>query len=219
MENKKCVSCGATKPINKFYKLRADREWRRCNCADCHRFKDKENRKARNLLRQTGAAVLLFLISFGALSQSLTEKRQVLVDSINYYREAPVERVAESYGIKLHPQKYKAIHSYEISESLNAKAQRYAEKMARTGDYRHSNLKGYNAESIDAINEWQGDYSLSIERFIIDKGNRLKGHRIHMLKHSDKEIGVGIASSYRVPFESKNYDTTQKFYYVCIVTK
>lgn len=47
MEQKKCNKCGRNKPVVMFYKLRKDRDWRRSICTDCHKRKDKRNRKVR----------------------------------------------------------------------------------------------------------------------------------------------------------------------------
>lgn len=47
MQFKTCNKCNKKKPINMFYKLRADRDWRRSKCVDCHRAVDDENRRVR----------------------------------------------------------------------------------------------------------------------------------------------------------------------------
>ncbi len=212
-ETKKCNKCGVSKPIGNFYKLRPDRPWRRSVCKTCHRIKDRENRKVRyNIIN----AILLILLALPLCGQSLQEKRQLLLDSINYYRADPVSRVKDSYDLTLNKRHYKPIEPYRMTDRLNIKAQAYAEKMARTGKYYHSNLRGVNGESIDAINEWEGDYSLTVYRLIVDKGVPNKSHRFHMLMHRDSYIGLGIAESRVIPYEDK--PGSQKFTYICIKT-
>lgn len=213
IETKKCTNCGKKKPIEEFYKLRKDREWRRANCKACHRIKDELNRKVRlNIVNM----ILLILLALPLCGQSIQEKRQILLDSINYYRADPVSRVQESYALSLNKRLYKPNTPYRMTDRLNAKAQAYAEKMARTGKFSHSNLRGINCESIDAINEWQGDYTLTIHRLIVDKGVPNTPHRVHMLMQRDTYIGLGIAESRVIPYTDK--PGSQKFIYICIKT-
>lgn len=170
-----------------FYLLRADKPWRRSKCKDCHLKRNKSNRKIRLGLVSITLVLVLSLLSRPSLSQ-----RSQVVDSINYYREAPIERVAESYGINL-PSAFKPMPKYTMDEKLNRSAQRWANRMARTGNYWHSKTK--YTESIDAVQAWQGGYELSVGRFIVDKYVPNKGHRKHLLSWPDTLIGVGIATS------------------------
>ena len=198
MESKKCNKCGKKKPINMFYKLRADREWRRSKCIPCHRSRDDINRKVRK-----GLLFITLVLGLGLISAPSFSQRKVILDSINYFRAAPIERVQETYGIKL-SKAYKPIAPYKEDERLTRSAQRYAERMARSGNYWHSRTK-YN-ESIDAIQDWQGGAKIAASRFIIDQYVKDKGHRKHMLLWPDTLIGIGIA-------KSKTGET-----YVCIQT-
>lgn len=192
-KTKVCTNCHREKPIEEFYKLRKDRPWRRSKCISCHKERDRVNK----LIRDGLYTLLLMLCSFSALSQRregkeiIAQMRTEIVDSINYYREDPVKRVKESYGITL-SKRYKPTHPYKQSKKITRSAQRWADKMARTNNYRHSGTKKY-AESIDDITTWTGGYELATSRFIIDKGVRSKGHRKHMLIVNDDLIGVGIA--------------------------
>lgn len=187
MESKRCNQCKKKKPINMFYKLRADKPWRRSKCTDCHLKRSKSNRKIRLGLVSITLVLVLSLLSRPSLSQ-----RSQIVDSINYFREAPIERVQEAYGITL-TSRFKPMPAYVIDDKLNKSAQRWAEKMARTGNYWHSKTK--YTESIDAVQAWQGGYELSVGRFIVDKYVPNKGHRKHLLSWPDTLIGVGIATS------------------------
>ena len=190
MESKTCNTCGKTKPISQFYKLRKDREWRRSKCIDCHIAADRLNRK----IRLSSASIVLFLISFLSLGQSLEQKRLNIIDSLNYYRAAPVERMLTHYGVVVNPKEYKPKAKWIVNEELTRRAQKHANYIARTGKYRHSNLKGCRGESMDAINtEWQGDYLQSIQRFLVDYDDYYLGHRRHLLVKPEDEIGVGIA--------------------------
>ncbi len=160
--------------------------------------------------------ILLILLALPLCGQSIQEKRQILLDSINYYRADPVFRVQESYDLSLNKRLYKPNTPYCMTDRLNSKAQAYAEKMARTGKFNHSSLRGINCESIDAINEWQGDYTLTIHRLIVDKGVPNTPHRVHMLMQRDTYIGLGIAESRVIPYTDK--PGSQKFIYICIKT-
>ena len=46
-DTKRCNNCGEIKPIEEFYLLRADKNWRRSRCKDCHRHRDEINRLIR----------------------------------------------------------------------------------------------------------------------------------------------------------------------------
>jgi len=159
---------------------------------------------------------ILLCLRLVSVGQDLDAKRNLLLDSINFYRTNPIERVKESYGIFLDQDQYYPMNNLMFSDRLNRKAQRYAEKMARTGDYYHSDLTGIAAESIDVINVWQGEYWLTVSRLIIDENVPDKGHRYHMLVQRDKYIGIGIAESNIIPYQSLPGD--QHFIYICIQT-
>jgi hypothetical protein len=193
MEYKKCNRCGKSKPIELFYRLRKDKPWRRAYCISCHKTIDKENAKVRKFNKKGAATIVLLFISLSfALSQSLEQKRQIIIDSINYFRADPVQRVNECYGVSLDPQTYIPRPAASIDYTLNMEAQIYAEWMANTGNYEHSYDDGYTYESIARTQNWRN----CVSGFIIDKGwEDWPGHRIHLLgaEGDVDNFGIGIA--------------------------
>lgn len=132
--------------------------------------------------------ILLIIASTISVGQTLLEKRQHILDSINYYREDPTR--TESYGLNL--KSYPPQASYVMDDKINRSAQRWANRMARTLNYRHSNTIKY-AESIDCVQDWEGGYTGTVQRLIVDQYVRNKGHRRHLLRCKDTFIGIGVA--------------------------
>ena len=137
------------------------------------------------------AFLLAPLNSYCQKFNSLDYKRQFILDSINYYRELPV-RIIETYGVNIKAKNYPPNEPYIMSDKINRSAQRWANRMARTNKYHHSNTIKY-AESIDCVQDWEGGYKGTVQRLIVDEYVRDKGHRRHLLRRKDPFIGIGVS--------------------------
>lgn len=198
METKKCNKCGKLKTIDMFFRLRKDREWRRSICKDCHKAKNKHYAKIRK-----GLLVLLLLVSTISIGQGIDQKRQSILDSINYYRSMPI-KAETAYGVKI---KYNPTHEWSLNEELNEEAQKYSDWMAKKERFGHSNHPKAKGESIALVFDSDSGHNKAVQLFIIDDGVPNKGHRHHLLGTNHKEVGIGISVS-------KQGDT-----YICLQTR
>lgn len=145
--------------------------------------------------------IILFFLSFYGFAQEkpVDFTIQQLYDELTYAR-ANQKQYGKEHKLKL---KNKKKAAFQKNNSLEEKAQKYAEYMANTGRYRHSRMN-FN-ESI-AYNYWP--HNLLFE-LIEDKDVADVGHRKHLLSYNNKDtqVGIGVAN-----------DENTGRYYICVLT-